>query len=145
MMLRIYFLMLFMLLAISNAAFAKNGYSSVTGEVLQQKCQTAIDLLDKKLKIQDVKAAAVSSSDSASCFAYISGVNDAAFQLSEKKSYASEIYNEVSKMPYCLPDGEGVNDYVKAVLKYLKKHPDALRERGVTVVYKAFRENYPCF
>ena len=125
-------------LSLYGDAFAKNGFSGVTGKDLQEWCHASG-------KVNQGESDSVSDIMlSGRCAAYIIAVNDTLFLSAGMASGVIQNKNAKISMAYCLPDGILTGQYIQAVTEYLNNNPKALEVRAPIAVYGAFVKNYPC-
>jgi hypothetical protein len=109
-------------------ASAAQAAAPITGATLAAQCPAAeARLAGKALTPPAAQAASF-------CLGYLSGI-DHAFAM----AFASGMVGL-----YCLPENTTVGQMIRAVMSYLREHPEQLDTAGITVVSQAFEAAYPC-
>lgn len=72
----------------------------------------------------------------ATCHGYVAGIHDIAAELFDERA-----------PPYCMPSGEaGVTMFQLALVvhQWLREHPEELHKSASGLVWRAFKEAFPC-
>lgn len=120
---------LILLLLIANffmAASAKADDIYVHGEDLLVACNEAIKYLDK--------TGDSDAFNSGRCWGYIAGATDM-HELMDKG---------VDAHHSCKPRGKDISELAKAIVKYLRNHPEKIQLPATLLIYDAYNEAFPC-
>ena len=109
-------------------AAGAHGEEDHPGRQLRHECERAQVL--RLSVLDDTAARDTLALDAGLCLGLLQGITE---------------LNELLAEPlFCPPSGAPLGEAVAAVVAYLKRHPDKLRESRTALTVAALRERYPC-
>lgn len=133
--------MLPLLSVISQTGWTQS--ASMTGTQLKDACTITIQLLEKRYIPNSPEKATQAVIDSTTCNTYISAMNDT-IMFSSQLAAALPGNPHAGQMPYCIPDNVNNEAEIRVILKYIDDTPAAKVTAAPSVIYDAFRREYPC-
>jgi len=117
-------LLFFLIMFMASPVMADDIY--VHGEEILDACNNAIKYLDK--------TGEADSFQSGICWGYLAGAND----MHELMDHGEDAIH------HCKPEDKNISELAKAVVKYLKAHPEKIHNPAPMLVYDAYHEVFPC-
>lgn len=120
-------------LFIISILLAYPGTAISDGKKLLRQCETIVNYKEGK----DISKLTIADTEEAMyCLGYIQGTMDM------NHFYQTSIGDNAM---FCLPNKEINNtEAAKLVIKYMREHPESLREEESFLVQSAFSERFPC-
>lgn len=118
---------------------SSHALSAMTGELLLEKCQAAVENMDHPKEIDSA-----SGMKGAVCFGYILGFDDMHFLASMVKAGSPYNYQDVEKNYLYCTLNISFDQKIRVIAKYLREHPDELDKPAFALLYVIFKEKFPC-